>query len=214
MVARPAKLPSSDGEFDAIGEVGFDWELLFFVWVPCIAFVCGNLVLRNKFMRSLRFAKMIDRMTTDGIVSDSERHAIRNMLSNIGILSAFGASIAVTFVSDTSTFAGAWDTYAAQVYFFMAFASFGTFAIITVNVTVTLLYFDQFTAEQTHALLLEQSLTLFVDPVLAFVRSSALEAWWMFPFGSPAGSLNSALYSTHTRHAQQHRTQPDSAFPS
>ena len=169
MVARP-RTTSDLNDRDAIGEVGFSWELFLFVWMPCIVFFVLNLLLRRRYMNSLRWHKMLLRMTKDGI-DDNERQAIRNLLSNVAILSAFGASITITFVSDTSTFAGAWDTYAAQIYFFMSIASFGTFAVVTVNVTLALLYFDQFTPEQTQALLLEQSLTLFVDPVLAFVSA-------------------------------------------
>ena len=156
-------------------------------WLPALTCVATVSLLRRRLAHKLRWKSMLLRVTAahvsdDGsvddsklIVTDKERRVLTTLLQNITLLSALGATLAVSLlIAPTEIIydAGDWSSTSSQYFIFLTFVSTGSYMVVVIESALTLLYLEQYTDAQLHALLCERAAELFVEPLLAFITST------------------------------------------
>lgn len=153
---------------------------LLLIWLPCLIFVASMQPLRKRMARKLRWKDMVLRLTsargTMGYESlhEKERKVLSGLLQNLTLLSALGSTLAVALmIAPTEIYydAGVSREWHAQLFIFLSFASVGTYVLVVIECSLTLLYLEQFSDSQLHAILCMKAAEQFVEPLLAFVRA-------------------------------------------
>ena len=140
-------------------------------WLPALTCVATVSLLRRRLAHKLRWKSMLLRVTAahvsdDGsvddsklIVTDKERRVLTTLLQNITLLSALGATLAVSLlIAPTEIIydAGDWSSTSSQYFIFLTFVSTGSYMVVVIESALTLLYLEQYTDAQLHALLCER----------------------------------------------------------
>ena len=159
---------------------------LLVVWLPAVLFIIVVHLLRFRLAHRLRWKEMVLRLTATHSgdeaagISAQERKVLAGLLSNVTLLSALGSTLALTLLCAPTEIYAMEDesgipytrSVASQYFIFFSFASTATYMIVVIESALALLYLEQYSNTQLHALLCEKAAVLFVEPLLAFVTAS------------------------------------------
>ena len=161
-------------------------ENLLYVWLPAFGLVATVTTLRFRLAHRLRWKQMVLRLTAthmddDVTVSERQRQVLSDLLSNVTLLSALGSTLSLSlmmaptevfYVEDEVSGDLVSRSIAAQYFIFLSFASTGNYVVVVSESALTMLYLEQFSDFQLHALLCEKAAQLFVEPLLSFVSAT------------------------------------------
>lgn len=152
------------------------------VWLPALVGVAIITLLRRKLASRLRWTSMLLRVTASHIgddasmvVSAKERQVLTTLLQNITLLAALGASLSMSLlIAPTEIIyeAGDGDQTLVQCFICLSFLSVGAYLIVVVESALSLLYLEQYSDAQLHAILCEKAAELFVEPLLGFISAT------------------------------------------
>lgn len=159
-------------------------RLILYCWAPAVVFVAIITVLRAKLAHRLRWKSMLLRVTAIRVddaneaklvITEKERRVLSTLLQNITLMSALGATLALSLlIAPTEIIYDASDGQELTIQYFilLTFASTGTYVMVVIESALSLLYLEQYTDSQLHAILCQRATELFVEPLLAFITAT------------------------------------------